>query len=44
MTTLLTLACGPGYAAFGAGIFAAMAALCAVVVIIGLDHVHNEDA
>ena len=31
MTTLLTLASGPGYAALGAGIFWAMAALCAVV-------------
>jgi PPP family 3-phenylpropionic acid transporter len=34
MTTLLTLACGPGYAAFGAGIFAAMAGLCAVVLVV----------
>ncbi|MFN9095384.1 MAG: MFS transporter, partial [Alphaproteobacteria bacterium] len=31
MTTLLTLASGPGYAALGAGIFWAMAALCAAV-------------
>jgi PPP family 3-phenylpropionic acid transporter len=31
MTTLLTLACGPGYAALGAGIFWAMAGLCGVV-------------
>ena len=34
MTTLLTLACGPGYAAFGAGIFWAMAGLCAVVLVL----------
>jgi hypothetical protein len=34
MTTLLTLTCGPGYAAFGAGIFAAMAGLCAVVLVV----------
>jgi PPP family 3-phenylpropionic acid transporter len=31
MTTLLTLACGPGYAALGAGIFWAMAGLSGVV-------------
>ncbi|MEN9498348.1 MAG: hypothetical protein RIS83_167, partial [Pseudomonadota bacterium] len=37
MTTLLTLACGPGYAALGAGIFWGMAGLCAmVVVLVGL--------
>ena len=34
MTTLLTLACGPGYAALGAGIFWAMAGLCGVVVVL----------
>jgi len=34
MTTLLTLACGPGYAAFGAGIFWAMTGLCGVVVVL----------
>jgi PPP family 3-phenylpropionic acid transporter len=32
MTTLLTLASGPGYAALSAGIFWAMAGLCGVVV------------
>lgn len=37
MTTLLTLACGPGYAALGAGIFWGMAGLCAMVVaLVGL--------
>jgi hypothetical protein len=34
MTTLLTLACGPGYAALGAGIFWAMAGLCGVVAVL----------
>jgi len=34
MTTLLTLASGPGYAALGAGIFWAMAGLCGVVVVL----------
>jgi hypothetical protein len=34
MTTLLTLACGPGYAALGAGIFWAMAGLCGVVMVL----------
>ena len=34
MTTLLTLACGPGYAVLGAGIFWAMAGLCGVVVVL----------
>jgi PPP family 3-phenylpropionic acid transporter len=34
MTTLLTLACGPGYAALGAGIFWAMAGLCGLVMVL----------
>jgi hypothetical protein len=34
MTTLLTLASGPGYAALGAGIFWAMAGLCGVVAVL----------
>jgi PPP family 3-phenylpropionic acid transporter len=34
MTTLLTLACGPGYAALGAGIFWAMAGLCGVAAVL----------
>jgi PPP family 3-phenylpropionic acid transporter len=34
MTTLLTLASGPGYAALGAEIFWAMAGLCGVVVVL----------
>ncbi|MFM7608229.1 MAG: MFS transporter, partial [Alphaproteobacteria bacterium] len=34
MTTVLTLASGPGYAVLGAGIFWAMAALCGVVAVL----------
>ncbi|MFO0161442.1 MAG: MFS transporter [Alphaproteobacteria bacterium] len=34
MTTLLTLASGPGYAALGAGIFWAMAGLCGLVAVL----------
>jgi hypothetical protein len=43
MTTLLTLASGPGYAALGAGIFWAMAGLCGVVaVLVGVGNLSHR--